>query len=148
MSPRLVALLLAATLTTPVGAANLFCCQDSGSGRRVCGDVLPSQCRGLAYKIIDGQGNVVREVAAPLNAEQRAQKESAERKRKEYEEMQREQRRRDAALLDLYNRPEDIDKARTRAEDKRRYLDMLSGRASVGVHPAAATAGKSPASRQ
>jgi len=104
-------------LATSVQAANEFyCCHDPSSGRRVCGDTLPEQCRGRAYRVLDSGGNIVKEVGPPLTAEQKAEQALENRRKKKQEEADRELRRRDQALLDTYSTPEDIDLAQKKAE--------------------------------
>jgi len=115
MSKHLASLLLLAILA-PSAQADFFCCQDPVSGRRVCGDSLPEQCRGRAYRLLDSGGNVIREVGPPLSPEQKAEKLLEDRRRKQLEEASREQRRRDQALLDTYAMPQDIDLAQRKAE--------------------------------
>lgn len=108
-----LALLLA---TSAQAAGEFYCCQDPASGRRVCGDTLPEQCRGRAYRVLDSGGNVVKEVGAPLTPEQKAEQILENRRKKKQEEADRELRRRDQALLDTYTTPEDIDIAQKKAE--------------------------------
>lgn len=115
MSKRLAPILLLALLA-PSAQADFYCCQDPVSGRRVCGDSLPEQCRGRAYRLLDSGGNVIREVGPPLTPEQKAEKLLEDRRRKQLEEASREQRRRDQALLDTYALPQDIDLAQRKAE--------------------------------
>ncbi|MFN4326894.1 MAG: hypothetical protein ACK4FP_13540 [Azonexus sp.] len=113
LAPPLLALLLA----HPAQAANEFyCCQDPVSGRRVCSDTLPEQCRGRAYRVLDSGGNLIKEVGAPLTPEQKAELALENKRRKQLEDAGREQRRRDQALLDTYATPEDIDLAQKKAE--------------------------------
>lgn len=109
----LLALLLASTAQA---GGEFYCCQDPASGRRVCGDTLPEQCRGRAYRVLDSAGNVVKEVGAPLTPEQKAEQILENKRRKQMEDAGREQRRRDQALLDTYSTPEDIDLAQKKAE--------------------------------
>jgi hypothetical protein len=97
-------------------AGEFYCCQDPSTGRRVCGDMLPEQCRGRAYRVLDSAGNIAKEVGAPLTAEQKADQVVENRRRKQLEDSTREQRRRDQALLDTYATPEDIDFAQQKAE--------------------------------
>ena len=95
------------SLAASAGAAGEFyCCQDPNSGRRVCGDTLPEQCRGRAYKVIDSSGNVVKEIGQPLTPEQKAEVALETQRKKQLEEANREQRRKDQALLDTYATPE------------------------------------------
>ena len=97
-------------------ASEFYCCQDPANGRRVCGDTLPEQCRGRAYRILDSGGNIVKEVGAPLTSEQKAELVLENKRRKQLEDAGREQRRRDQALLDTYTTAEDIDLAQKKAE--------------------------------
>lgn len=114
---KLALLLLALLLANSAQATNEFyCCQDPASGRRVCSDTLPEQCRGRAYRILDSGGNIIKEVGAPLSPEQKAEQALENKRRKQLEEAGREQRRRDQALLDTYATPEDIDLAQKKAE--------------------------------
>lgn len=113
-------LLLASLLLTSLGsvqaAGEFYCCHDPSTGRRVCGDMLPEQCRGRAYRVLDSGGNIVKEVGAALTQEQKAELALENRRRKQLEDASREQRRRDQALLDTYSMPEDIDLAQRKAE--------------------------------
>jgi hypothetical protein len=113
-------LFLAPLLLISIGSAQavgeFYCCNDPSSGRRVCGDVLPEQCRGRAYRVLDSGGNIVKEVGAALTPEQKAEQAQENRRRKQLEDASREQRRRDQALLDTYSMPEDIDLAQKKAE--------------------------------
>lgn len=96
-------------------AIEMYCCQDPHSGRRVCGDSLPEQCRGKPYKVLDGAGNVIREKEGALTPEQKAQRAAEEKQRREEEALMREQRRKDQALLDTYGSLQDLDIARDRS---------------------------------
>jgi hypothetical protein len=117
MPKYLLACILLASLATSAGATGEFyCCQDPNSGRRVCGDTLPEQCRGRAYRVLDSGGNVVKEVGPPLTPEQKAELAQETKRKKLLEEASREQRRKDQALLDTYAAPEDIDLAQSKAE--------------------------------
>jgi len=118
MPKHLFASLLLLSLSASASAASEFyCCQDPNSGRRVCGDTLPEQCRGRAYRVLDSGGNVVKEVGPPLSPEQKAEQAQETKRKKLLEEANREQRRKDQALLDTYAAPEDIDRAQKKAED-------------------------------
>ncbi|MCL2344815.1 MAG: hypothetical protein FWC58_03050 [Desulfobulbus sp.] len=110
---------LALLLLAPVAqaAGEFYCCQDATSGRRICGDTLPEQCRGRAYQILDRAGNLIKEVGPPLTPEQKAEQAAENRRRKAQEEAAREQRRLDQALLDTYATARDIDIAQRQAED-------------------------------
>lgn len=108
--------LLLISLSSAQAAGEFYCCHDPSTGRRVCGDVLPEQCRGHAYRVLDSGGNIVKEVGAPLTPEQKAEQVLENQRRKQLENASREQRRRDQALLDTYAMPEDIDLAQRKAE--------------------------------
>lgn len=116
MPKRLLPPLLLLLATTAQAAGEFYCCQDPGNGRRVCGDTLPDVCRGRAYRLLDSAGNVVKEVGPPLSPEEKALAAAENRRRKKLEEADREQRRRDQALLDTYALPQDIDLAQRKAE--------------------------------
>jgi hypothetical protein len=111
------ALRLCAALAIGVGlslpaAARTFCCTDK-AGHRICGDILPVECEDRAYKEIGDKG--IRNVEAPLTAEQKAQREADAAKKKEQERALAEQRRKDRALLNTYSTEKDIDVMRDRA---------------------------------
>lgn len=112
----LVSLLLLQLAGPALAAGEFYCCADPSSGRRVCGDSLPDQCRGRAYRVLDSGGNVIKEVGPPPTPEQKAEQAAEARRRKAQEAADREQRRRDQALLDTYATPQDIDLAQGKAE--------------------------------
>lgn len=112
-----LSLILLALAANPVLAAGeLYCCPDPATGRRICGDSLPEQCRGRAYRVLDNNGNVIKEVGPPLTPEQKAEQVLEARRKKQLEDTAREQRYRDQALLDTYATPQDIDLAQKKAE--------------------------------
>lgn len=104
------AALLAGAL--PAGAAKVYCCQDD-RGRRICGDVLPAQCEGKAYREMVPGGRSV-EHAAPLSAAERARIAAEEQARKEEAERLAAERVRNQALLESYGDASDIDRRRDR----------------------------------
>ncbi len=110
--------MLAALLASPaaLAASEFYCCQSPQTGRRVCGDTLPAACLGQAYRVYDRAGNPLRDVAPPPTAEEKQARQEAARLQKMADENQREQRRRDQALLDTYAVPADIDLAQKKAE--------------------------------
>ncbi len=113
--PVSLVLLLAAFSTqaaAPAGPGRFYCCE----GGRICGDSMPEQCRGKAYRILDSGGNVIKEVGPPMTADQKAQLAAEALRKKELEEQAREQRRKDQALLDTYATLQDIDMAQQKAE--------------------------------
>ena len=113
--PVSLILLLAAFSTQAAetsGPGRFYCCE----GGRICGDSMPEQCRGKAYRILDSGGNVLKEVGPPMTAEQKAQLAAEALRKKELEDQAKEQRRKDQALLDTYTTPQDIDMAQQKAE--------------------------------
>lgn len=116
MLKHILATLFLVALGSAQAAGEFYCCQDPNTGRRICGDTLPEQCRGRAYRVLDSNGNIAKEVGAPLTPEQKAEQIVENRRRKQLEDSTREQRRRDQALLDTYATPEDIDFAQQKAE--------------------------------
>jgi hypothetical protein len=113
---RLLSLaLLLLPLITYAGEES-YCCQDGGTGRSVCGDTLPEQCRGRGYRVLDRGGNVIREVGPPLTPAQKAEQAAEKALLKKQAEAAREKRLADQALLDTYVTPEDIDIAQKKAE--------------------------------
>lgn len=109
-------LALWAASTAAWSASEFYCCQSPQTGRRVCGDTLPAACVAQAYRVYDRAGNPLRDVAPPPTAEEKQARIEAARQQKLAEEHQREQRRRDQALLDTYAVPGDIDLAQKKAE--------------------------------
>ena len=102
--------------TQALAAGNLFCCIDT-NGKQICGDLLPQACYGRAYREIGDSGRTLRNVEAPLTAEQRAQRAVEDEKRKAEEAARREQQRKDQALLNTYGNERDIEAMRTRAQN-------------------------------
>ena len=115
-APKLLFLIAALAGALPATAAGtLFCCIDE-RGKQACGDILPVACYGRAYREISASGLTVRNVEAPLTAEQKALRAAEDRKRKEEEAALREQRRMDQALLQTYGSLDDVELMRKRAE--------------------------------
>jgi hypothetical protein len=103
------------TLASPASAQLLYCCQDA-KNNRTCGDSLPPICVGKPYTIRGPGGKLVRQVEAPLTAEQLKAREMLAEKKKAEDEAKFEQGRKDKALLSTYSSESEIDKARDRAE--------------------------------
>ena len=110
---RLLFILLAA-LSMPGWAAKSFCCSDE-KGRQVCGDILPQECYGRAYREMSESGTLLHRVEAPLTAAQRAQRDAEARRKLEEERTASEEKRRNQALLNVYSSEKDIDFMRDRA---------------------------------
>lgn len=109
-------LLFALAKSTSLLAAGSFICCTDDTGKQVCSDILPKACYGRAYREINQNGMTVRQVEAPLTAEQRAERAQEDKRRKEEEVAAKEQRRLDQALLQTYGSEEDIAIMRKRAE--------------------------------
>jgi hypothetical protein len=112
----LLTLLLLISSSAQAAGSEFYCCQDA-NGRRVCADTLPDQCRGKPYRVLDSAGNVVKEVGRPLTPEERVQQAADNLRQKQLEEANREQMRKDQALLDTYATLQDIDLSQRKAED-------------------------------
>ncbi|MCQ9375447.1 hypothetical protein NMQ14_14410 [Methyloversatilis sp. XJ19-13] len=111
-------LVLIGLMHTPLAEARVYCCKDA-RGHQVCGDVLPESCADRSYRELNKQGATVKQVDAPISAEQRAKRDAAAQRASEEDRARQEQRRRDATLLNTYSSERDIDMAR-----KRRVTDI------------------------
>lgn len=108
--PRVsLALLLAAPGSVLANKGNIYCCQ-TASGQSICGDVVPHACYGREYREISPRGSVVRVIAAPLSAEEKATLDARKRREAQEESEREQQRRLDTALLQTYRELGDIDK--------------------------------------
>lgn len=117
-TPSLSALMLVALFGTggqAMAASNMFCCNNA-NGKQVCGDILPQECYGRAYRELGASGRTIRNVEAPLTAEQRARRAAEEEQRKKDEAALREQQRKDQALLNTYGSEKDIETMRQHAQ--------------------------------
>jgi hypothetical protein len=112
VSPRTLVTALLFIAALPAGATT-FCCHDD-NGRRVCGDILPSQCFHKAYQEFNAQGTMVKQYDGPLTPEQRAKKEADLARKKEEDRKAKELDRQDRALLASYTSVRDIELKRDR----------------------------------
>ena len=101
---------------TGTGTGKFFCCHDT-SGRQVCGDILPQECYGRAYRELGNNGQTVRNVEAPLTPSQRILRAAEEERRKLEEAALKEQQRKDQALLNTYSSESDIEVSHQRARN-------------------------------
>ncbi|MDR2787626.1 MAG: hypothetical protein LBD06_04560 [Candidatus Accumulibacter sp.] len=106
----------AALSATDAGSERFYCCTNA-AGKYICGDIVPPSCYGRAYRELGANGRTVREIAAPLTAEQRAQRAAEEEQRRKDAVLQKEQQRKDQALLETYISVDDIEVMRKRALD-------------------------------
>lgn len=97
-----------------VAAGRTLCCINE-QGRNACGDILPRECYGRAYREVSERGVTLRYVAAPLSAEQLAQRAIDLERKKQADLAAREEQRRNEALLNTYTTEKDIDNAHQRA---------------------------------
>ena len=102
-------------LTSTVAGAQTrtYCCVDN-NGRKICGDTLPQICYDRAYKEISGGGRVLKDVEAPLSAEQRAKRDAELKAQRDKAIQEAEAKRRDRVLLDSYANVGEIDARRDR----------------------------------
>ena len=116
LSGRVLTLLLcAAAVAAPAAAQKLYKYTDPATGQTVYTDKLPASTAGKANEQLSPQGTVIRRTDAALTPEQIAAKE-AERKRKIEEDLAaKEEKRKNAALLNTYPSERDVDEARVRA---------------------------------
>jgi hypothetical protein len=105
IASRLALLLIAAM---PWAAqANTVCCE--ANGKTYCDDGMPAACHGKAYRELNRRGIVIREVAAPLTAEQRAKRDAERAKQRAEEERLAEQDRLNRKLVSTYPTLSDLD---------------------------------------
>ncbi len=108
------AIALAAVLGATSADAQTYRCVGK-DGRKYYGQVPPPQCEGRQTEMLDAQGMVIRRPppAAPKKADAAGKSEAA--KKKAEDPAEREERLRNAALLDTYANEREIDLARNRA---------------------------------
>ena len=109
-----ISLLLLALQMSPAQAGKTYCCSDA-NGHQACGDSLPRECFGRAYRELSERGTLLRQIDAPLTAEQQAQRDAAQEQKKKEERAAMEEKRKNQALLNTYTNERDVDIARDRA---------------------------------
>lgn len=102
-------------------AANTFCCE--ANGKTYCDDGIPAACYGKAYRQLNNSGVVIKQYAAPLTPEQKAQKEAELARQRAEEEKRAEQERLDRKLVSMYATLSDMDMGHERA-----LSDLQKGR--------------------
>jgi len=110
----LLSLLLMTALVPSAAAAKSYCCSDE-RGRQVCGDSLPRECYGRAYREVSERGTTLRQVEAPMTADQQAKRDAELAIKKKQEQAALEEKRKNQALLNTYSSEKDVDLARARA---------------------------------
>jgi len=103
-----------ALIAIPTGAlAQSYRCVGK-DGKKYYGQTIPNQCIGQTVEQLDKQGLVVRRIENQ-SAEERAIKKAEEKKKLEQAAVDKEEARRNRALLATYSSEKDIDEARSRA---------------------------------
>ena len=119
MSVMIKALLVIAAALVPLGAQGQIVKCVGKDGKTYVGSTLPPQCAGQAVDQMNKQGQVVKRTDAMLTPEQRAAKEAEERLSKEREaevaRKEKEETRKNKALLSTYGSEKDIEAARSQA---------------------------------
>jgi hypothetical protein len=113
MRAALKTLLLCSSLAATSAHADIFMCKDA-SGRTLTSDRPIPECADRAMREYSNKGQLRKEIAAPLTAQQK--REAAEKQEKEKAEQAAadEQKRENRALLARYRSEEDIIAARQR----------------------------------
>jgi hypothetical protein len=112
---RLLASLAAAALLVPLAVhAQSFRCTGK-DGKKYYGSTIPQQCIGQPIEQLNAQGSVIRRIDPEGDEKRRIAKEAEAAKKKEVDAAQREESRRNRALLATYTSEKDIDEARVRA---------------------------------
>jgi hypothetical protein len=98
-------------------------------GKRYYGATIPNQCVGQMVEQLNAQGTVMRRIEPAMTAEQRAEREAEKKAAAEKAAQEREEGRRNRALLATYQSDEDIEIARKRAlEDNERSVKEVEVR--------------------
>jgi hypothetical protein len=112
-------LVLAAVLASFAAQAQQIIKCVGKDGKTYVGSTMPPQCAGQATDQMNKQGQVVKRTEAMLTPEQRAAKEAADKVRKEQEaeaaRKEKDEARKNKALLSTYGSEKDIEVARSRA---------------------------------
>jgi hypothetical protein len=112
---RAVALGAAVTLAAPVAAQMATYRCTAKDGRKYYASTIPPQCVGRPVEQLNKQGMVVRRIDPEADEKAKADKAAALAKKREDEAANREETRRNRALLATYTSERDIDDARSRA---------------------------------
>src|SRR5262245_13733323 len=110
---RLVSFLLPLCLALALPAHAVYKCVDD-KGVTHYGDTMPPQCANKAVTQMNNKGSVVKNIDAPLTAEQLKAREVEAMRKKAEEKQGIELKRMDMALLDTYTSEKEFDLARER----------------------------------
>jgi len=101
----------------------------SKDGKKYYGSTIPRQCAGQPVEQLNAQGLVVRRFTAEGEDKDKADKAAEAAKRKEADNAQREESRRNRALLATYTSEKDVDEARRRAlEENHKAISEIQAR--------------------
>lgn len=111
-----ILLCLMALAPLSVHAQKIYMCKDA-SGRTLTSDRPIPECADRAVRELDSSGITRRDIAAPLTAAQKRQKQAEEEKRKAGEAAAAEQKQTDHAIMARYRNDADVGTARKRTLD-------------------------------
>src|SRR4051812_8724710 len=115
MTRRTGRLIIAALAAMPLAAlAQSYRCTGK-DGKKYYGSAVPPQCIGLPVEQLSSQGMVIRRFDPQASEHDRAAKEEAAAKKREADQLAKEESRRNRALLATYTSEKDIEDARGRA---------------------------------
>ncbi|MGQ0656296.1 MAG: hypothetical protein ACT4P4_29245 [Betaproteobacteria bacterium] len=98
-------------------------------GKKYYGSTIPRQCAGQPVEQLNTQGLVVRRFTAEGEDKDKADKAAELARRKEADSAQKEESRRNHALLATYTSEKDVDEARRRAlEDNQKAINEIQAR--------------------
>lgn len=112
--PLFVLAVFAFACAGPASAQRMYKCVDD-KGRVYYTQVPPRECLGKESQELSRQGNVVKRHEGVLTPEQQAAREAERKRALEDEQLAREERRKNQALLNTYSSEKDIEEARARA---------------------------------
>jgi hypothetical protein len=123
-------IIVAALMMTPLAAQAQITYRCTGmDGKKYYGSTIPMQCMGHPVEQLNAQGMVVRRIDPEGEQKEREAKAAAAAKLQEEENANREESRRNRALLATYTSERDIEDARTRAlEDNRNAIQQVETR--------------------
>lgn len=115
----------------------IYTCKDA-NGKTITSDRPLPECQGREGRVLSGQGATVKKIEAPLTPEQQAARDVEDQKKRQEDELRREQARRDKALLNTYAGVDDIESKRQRAlaqvereaRESERRISLLERQAS------------------
>jgi hypothetical protein len=114
MNPK-IAILAASLALLPFAAeAQSYRCVGK-DGKKYYGSAVPPQCLGQPVEQLNAQGMVTKRFDAAASAAEREKKVAEEEERKKREAVNKEEGRRNRALLATYTNEKDIEEARARA---------------------------------